>query len=123
MTSRPLSSLDIEQIIHEYVRLSEQQDEAQLDDDHGRYNKIYAKLDLIDKELRSRGMTARLALARLFDHKNLQVRVNAATDLLGVVPNEARPVLERIRQSRQGPQCLDAGMTLRNVDNGVFKPD
>jgi hypothetical protein len=77
----------------------------------------------VDEELRARGREARLALLRLFNHSNMQVRVQAATFSLGVAPEAARKVLEAIRASKWQPRAMDAGMTLRGLDNGQYKPD
>jgi hypothetical protein len=77
----------------------------------------------VDQELRRRGLQARLALLRLFDHPNMQVRLQAAKWSLGVAPEAARQVIESISESNWFPQAGIAGMTLSNLDSGVFKPD
>ena len=77
----------------------------------------------VDQELRRRGLEARLALLKLFDHPNMQVRLKAAKRTLGVAPEKARHVIEEIKKSQSFPQALEAGMTLRNLEAGVFKPD
>ncbi|MGH6840677.1 MAG: DUF2019 domain-containing protein, partial [Methylocella sp.] len=66
---------------------------------------------------------AQLALLRLFDHPNMQVRLKAAKRTLGVAPEEARQVIESISESNWFPQAGEAGMTLSNLDSGFFKPD
>ncbi len=43
--------------------------------------------------------------------------------VLGVAPEAARQVIEEIKKSQWFPQALEAGMTLRNLVSGVFKPD
>jgi Domain of unknown function (DUF2019) len=43
------------------------------------FNRLYGHVDAIDKELRARSRDARLALLRLYDHANVQVRLKAAT--------------------------------------------
>jgi hypothetical protein len=77
----------------------------------------------VDEELRARGREARLALLTLYDHPNMQVRVKAAIKTLGVAPEAARKVLEAIRASKWQPQAMDAGMILRGLDDGEYKPD
>jgi hypothetical protein len=59
----------------------------------------------------------------LYDHPNMQVRVKAAIKTLGVAPEAARKVLEAIRASKWQPQAMDAGMILRGLDDGEYKPD
>jgi hypothetical protein len=80
-------------------------------------------MDATEKELRRRGREARLALLRLYDHPNMQVRLNAAKRTLGIAPDAARRVLQAISDSKWQPQAMDAGMSLWNLDRGVFKPD
>ncbi len=41
---------------------------------------------------------------------------------LAVAPIEARAQLEAIAASKWFPQAGDAGMSLSNLDNGIFKP-
>jgi hypothetical protein len=62
------------------------------------------------------------ALDSLFEHPNMQVRLNAAKATLAVAPKAARQALEAIAASRHHPQAGDAGMSLWNLDEGVFKP-
>jgi Domain of unknown function (DUF2019) len=77
----------------------------------------------VDTELRARGEDARRALLRLYSHPNMQVRLQAAKKTLGVAPEATRHVIEEIKKSQWFPQALEAGMTLRNLDSGIFKPD
>lgn len=73
-------------------------------------------MEEVDKELRRRGPEATLALVQLFDHPNMQVRLQAAKWSLGVAPEAARQVIESISESNWFPQAGDAGMTLSNRD-------
>ena len=116
-------SMTIEQIIETYTSLCEQEDDALLADERSRYKRLFFRVVALNDELKARGRDARLALKPLLQHRNPQVRLNAAQDLLAVIPQEARSILQDLRDSRAGPQCLDAGMTLWNLDRGVFTPD
>jgi hypothetical protein len=49
--------------------------------------------------------------------------LQAAKGTLGVAPVEARKIIEAVKQSGWFPQAGDAGMTLINLDRGIFKPD
>lgn len=53
----------------------------------------------------------------------MQVRLQAAKRMLAVAPEAARHVIEEIKKSQWFPQAGEAGMTLRNLAAGVFKPD
>jgi Domain of unknown function (DUF2019) len=48
--------------------------------------------------------------------------VKAALSTLALEPRTARMVLEAISLSGRQPQALEAGMALRFLDRGVFKP-
>jgi hypothetical protein len=50
------------------------------------------------------------------------VRVKAVKATLAVAPREARRMLEMIAKSREYPQAGEAGMSLRALDEGIFKP-
>ncbi|HWK46532.1 MAG TPA: DUF2019 domain-containing protein [Stellaceae bacterium] len=117
-----LSALTKADLVERFVKLGLQQDEALLDGNTTRYNRFYRQIAAIDAELRSRGPAARLALAPFLSHANWQVRLNAANKLLGLVPQEARPVFDEILRSRISPYCLYAGTTLRGFDDGSYKP-
>jgi hypothetical protein len=41
---------------------------------------------------------------------------------LAVAPETARRALEGLAASREFPQAGDAGMSLINLDRGIFKP-
>ena len=118
-----LEGLTVDQLVDRFAEIGVAQDQALLYDDHKKFNRLYSQMNGVDQELRRRGLQARLALLRLFDHPNMQVRLKAAKRTLGVAPERARHVIEEIKKSQWFPQALEAGMTLWNLDRGVFKPD
>jgi hypothetical protein len=62
-------------------------------------------MDDVDQELRRRGLKARLALLKLFDHSNMQVRLEAAKCSLGVAPeaNQFDSLMDSITCRAEGP--------------------
>ncbi|MGH6795266.1 MAG: DUF2019 domain-containing protein [Methylocella sp.] len=118
-----LEKLTVDQLVERFAEIGVAQDQAQLYDEHKKFNRLFTQMNDVDQELRRRGLQARLALLRLFDHPNMQVRLKAAKRTIGVAPEKARHVIEEIKKSRWFPQALEAGMTLRNLEAGVFKPD
>ncbi len=122
MTSAKLKAMSLDGLVARFAEIGVAQDEALLHDDHRVYNRLYRQMDEVDNELRIRGLDARLALTRLFDHPNLQVRLRAAARALAVAPLQARNVIEKIASSQIYPQAGDAGMLLSGLDNGGFKP-
>jgi hypothetical protein len=77
----------------------------------------------IREELKGRAGDQRLALVALYPHENAQVGLQAARATLAVAPEAARALIEDIAASRKYPQAMDAGMTLSNLDRGVFIPN
>jgi len=74
------------------------------------------------EELQRRLGDQRSALLSLYDHENLQVRLNAVKNSLALAPEEGRRMLQAIRESKRQPYAGEAGMTLRALDRGIFKP-
>ena len=118
-----LKSMTLEQLIGHFAEIGIAQDRAELMGEIRQFNKLFDQMHAVDIELRARGTQARLALLRLYDHPNMQVRLKAAKRTLGVAPEAARQVIEAISESNWFPQAGEAGMTLSNLDSGVFKPD
>jgi hypothetical protein len=135
MTQMNLKILTIDQLIDRFAEIAIAQEKAGddlvgrlwdsngEDTDTSEVDRLYDDMEKIDEELRVRGKDARLALTRLYNHKNTQVRLKAAVRSLGVAPVEARKVIEQISRSDLYPQAGDAGMTLVNLERGIFKPD
>ena len=114
--------MTVDQLVERFLAIALEQDYALLMDDTERFNRLYGKMAAISQELKSREGDQRRALLRLYGHRNAQVRVTAALATLAVSPQMARSALEAIRASQEQPQAMDAGMTLWNLDRGVFKP-
>ncbi|MDP3255693.1 DUF2019 domain-containing protein, partial [Bosea sp. (in: a-proteobacteria)] len=86
------------------------------------FNRRYDRIQAIEDELKSRPGDQRRILMKLFGHPNMQVRLTAARANLAVDYPAARSEIQDIADSKWGPQCLDAGMTLINLDNGIYRP-
>jgi len=123
MKQAKLEKMTTDQLVTRFAEIGIAQDQAELMGEIGKFNRLYRQMDATEKELRRRGREARLALLRLYDHPNMQVRLNAAKRTLGIAPDAARRVLQAISDSKWHPQAMDAGMSLWNLDRGVFKPD
>jgi len=118
---RRLTRLSSEELVCLFVELSIKQDDALLGFETKKSNRIYGRIDAIVKELKSREGDQRRALIPLYTHGNPQVRLKAATVTLALEPAAARKILESMKDIH-GPQRLYAGMTLRALDDGIFKP-
>jgi hypothetical protein len=102
--------------------MSLEQDDAFGLRDMGRYNRLAKRLWKIEDALKAMEGDQRTVLVQLFDHRNFQVRLNAALATLAIAPAEARRVLEAIAASKHGPQSGDAGLALLELDRGRFRP-
>lgn len=118
-----LSDMTTEQLVELFAELAVQQDAALLYRAQREVNQIFWSLEEIKSELKSRPGDQRAALLPLYGHKNMQVRLKAAKATLAIGPDAARAQLEDIKASGWQPQAGDAGMSLRALDDGIYKPD
>jgi len=123
MIRSKLDELTIADLVQRFADIGIEQDKALLWGEIGKFNKLFDRKTAIEAELKSRVGDQRHALLGLFDHPNLQVRLNAAKATLAAAPEAARGMLERIKEWRRQPQAGDAGMCLLNLDRGIFMPD
>jgi hypothetical protein len=114
--------MTVEQLVARFIEIGEAQDDALLDSEIARFNRLYDEKVLVLDKLRGRDGDQRKVLIKLYDHPNMQVRLNAAKATLAVAPAAARRTLEQIAKRKELPQGGDAGMSLRNLDRGIFKP-
>jgi ParB-like chromosome segregation protein Spo0J len=116
------NKMSIEELVQSFADNCVRQDEAGFKDQISEYKKLYKQMAAIVDELKSRAPDARSALVSLYDHPNVQVKLQAAKLSLAVAPSEARQVIEAIARSGWMPQAGDAGMCLWFLDAGVFVP-
>ncbi len=121
MTSE-LADMSNEALVQRFAEICVQQDIALLADEISKFNKLYKQKSAVNAELITRGAEARLALLKLYEHPNMQVKLEAAKATLAVAPKEARSMIESIAASSWMPQAGDAGMCLWTLDEGIFKP-
>ncbi|RYH57384.1 MAG: DUF2019 domain-containing protein [Alcaligenaceae bacterium] len=117
-----LSQLSIVDLVERFAKITSAQDEASLGGRYAEYNRLYDHMIDICDELKSRDGDQRAHLIKLYSHQNMHVRLQAAKLTLAVAPQEARDQLQAIVASQWFPQAGDAGMCLRNLELGVFKP-
>ena len=120
---RNLARMSVEELVTSFVQIALAQDDARMDDRIGAYNRLYRQMDAVWAELKGRPGDQRHALLPLLQHENSQVRLKAAITLLALEPVVARQVLQAIHESREMYVALDAGMTLHNLDKGIFVPE
>ncbi len=117
-----LHQLSSDQLVERFTALALEQDEALRDDEIAVVNKLFHQIEAVEEELKNRAGDQRQMLTILYRHPSAQVRLKAAEATLAVAPEAARMVLQTIKDRGEFPQALDAGMILRELDRGVFKP-
>lgn len=122
MTRVSLTEMSIEQLVDRFVALGLAQDEADFYGDIAKFNRLFKEMQSVVAELRSRPGDQRQALFALYHHRNWQVRLKAVKNSLALAPVEGRRVLQEIADSKNYPYAGEAGMTLRALDEGIFKP-
>jgi hypothetical protein len=122
MTQKNDRDRSIGALVDLFTSIAVSQDEALLDNDTRRFKRLYERMGEVEGELKSREGDERRALTALYKHANAQVRLTAAIATLAIAPEEARSVLQSIRKNQEHPQALEAGMTIRGLDSGEFKP-
>lgn len=120
MKQKNLQSLTVDELVKQFVLVTLAQDEA--DEDLPRFEQLFAQMEEIKNELKNRPGDQRRALVNLYSHPNMQVRLKAAKATLATSPAAARTELEAIANSGVFPQAGEAGMSMWNIDRGIFKP-
>lgn len=128
MKANKLTSLSDEELIRFFAAASLRVYKAKADaeheseEDNERISREIKAGWAIGDELKRRGDTARLKLMSLYDDPNVQVRLDAATATLALVPTKAREIIEAVASWQEFPQSGEAGMRLWALDRGIFKP-
>jgi hypothetical protein len=115
----PLESLNDDELVREFSLVARQLGEAVL-------NWLPAvrnarQLFAIKDSFRERGREARLKLARLLDSDDRFVRYYAAKELIGLMPQQCRPIIEENTKEFDAI-AGDARGFLRAIDEGTYKP-
>ena len=123
MNKLDLSEKTSEELVAEFEKIAIKQETSLDNEERSKFNRLYDDMEAVDGELKSRGLGARRLLVELYEHKNLQVRLKAATHTLAIEPERAKLILNAIRDSKIPPQYLDAGMLIRALEDGRWQPD
>lgn len=122
MKSLELQNLSSDELVDRFALIALDQDEAMLMDDNTKFARLYWQMEAVEQELKARAGDQRRLLLRLYEHSNMQTRLTAAKATLAIAPDAARALLRDIADSGWQPQAGDAGMSLWNLDRGIFKP-
>ncbi len=114
-----VQAMSTEALVHRFVEIALAQDDALLGFDNASSNRLYHQMRAVVEELQRRPGDQRHALLPLYNHENMQVRLQAARSTVAVAPFSARKVIEAIARSKQYPQAGYAGMALRRLDGEI----
>ncbi|GGF01301.1 hypothetical protein GCM10011611_03560 [Aliidongia dinghuensis] len=117
-----LDKMTVDELVSLFASLGERQYPLTLNDEVKSANHLIRQQNEISKELRRRGIAARLELTKLFNHPNIQVRMNAAKWSIGIAREPALNVLRQITKEDFGAFRLSAGMTVALVEDGTINP-
>src|SRR3954468_3623552 len=122
MKRADLGAMISKDLVERFAEIVVAQDRALLGRETTKFNRLFRQMMDVANELKSREGDQRRLLLQLFDFPNMQVRLQAAKLTLAVAPVEARRLLQIIADSNWMPQSGDAGMSLSNLERGVFRP-
>ncbi|WP_425908861.1 DUF2019 domain-containing protein [Nitrobacter sp. TKz-YC02] len=122
ISTDPLDHTRLRDLVTQFVEIGIAQYHAMYVIDNAKYNRLFAKMNLIRKELQEMPGDQRRALLPLLSHSNVQVRLAAARSLLALYPDLARNALESIRESGTEPQNGEAATAIRRLDEGSYIP-
>jgi hypothetical protein len=122
MTRLDLKAMTIEHLVDQFIKIALEQEDALLSNATEQFTPLFWKMEAVEEELKARQGDQRRALLPLYSHKNMQVRLKAAKATLALAPHAARQALIEIKASGWQPQAGEAGMSLRNLGRGIFKP-
>ena len=122
MTKRA-ENMSLDELLKSFVEISIAQGEAAEEFRIATVNRLFDRKIRILDELKRRGNDERRILIALYDHPNIQVRLNAAKSTYALNTAAARAVIQAIANSKISPWAGSAGMTLWALDEGIGKLD
>jgi hypothetical protein len=117
-----LANMTAEELVAEYINISTTQYDALMSDEIAKFNRLFDKMVVVEDELQRRTGDQRRLLLPLYEHENPHVRLNAIKATLALAPEAGREALKALAEAREGIQSLDAGMCIRALDDGTYKP-
>ena len=117
-----LPDMTVVELVQRFADIALEQDRAELAEEREQYAPLFRLMEAVEEELKQREGDQRRALLSLYTHPNVQVRLKAAESTLAIARSAAEQALREIRNSKSYPQAGEAGMTLFNLQEGVFKP-
>jgi hypothetical protein len=122
MTKRA-KNMSTDELVAAFIELSIAQGDAAEEFRTAAFNRLYDRKARIIDELKQRDNDQRRILISLYDHPNVQVRLDAAKSTYALNTVDARAVIQAIADTKVQPWAGSAGMTLWALDEGIGKLD
>ena len=122
MTDKRFYDLSNADLIDEFVRAAALCGKASFEDDVPTMRRASYRMRALDDVFKTRDLAVRSLLLQYLQHPDEGVRYWSAKRLLPIAALEARACIQRIATGI-GPIAGAAGMTLLELDRGVFKPE
>ena len=87
------------------------------------YNRLYRQMERVEAQLKVRQGDQRRALIPLYHHPSPTVRFKAAMATFVFAPQEAREVLQLIKDRKEFPIAMNASQMLSAIDEGRYIPN
>jgi hypothetical protein len=120
---KQVKKMPLEELLSSFVEIGIAQGEAAEEFRTGAFNRLFDRESRILDELKHRDNDQRRILIALYDHPNIQVRLNAAKSTYALNAVGARAVFMAFADSIFSPGAGSAGMTLWALDEGIGKLD
>jgi len=126
--------MTVDELVQRFTAIGIEEDQALLRRQYATFNRLFGQMVAVEHELKARDGDQRRELLSLYNHPNAQVRLkirdgdrrrvrlNAAKVTLAVAPEIARQALRALADSHEYPQAGEAGMSIDNLERGIFKP-
>src|SRR3954453_13329687 len=112
MKEANLKNMTVAELVQLFTNIGLKQFQAELRSEQKKLNSAMFEMFDVVEELKKRPGDQRSELLTLYNHPNLQVRLMAARLTLAVAPEASRKMLQKIADSKEYPQAMDAGMSL-----------
>jgi hypothetical protein len=122
VSANSLSTFQQRELLDRYVNLSIERGRAlELCESSLKVNRLGDLIFDVNDELKRRAGDRPSALSELLSHPNAHVRYNAATGLIGALPNKARQVIQEIADTDLEPLASHARMYLSAYDGDASR--
>lgn len=119
---KKLEMASVEDLVALFAGIAVKQNVALENFRSSEYNRLYGLMEEVEAQLKSREGDQRRALMLLYRHSNPTVCFKAAIATFALAPDEARDVLQLIKNRKEFPIAMNASQMLSAIDEGRYIP-